>query len=88
MIWPHEPKAGVRLRIKINNQNLLFVKLSQSGPEIDNTRSFTDSALEINKSKNLRAHQPTRITLRKPYFDQVLSWNSGLLKVKKRLFFG
>ena len=63
------------------------MKLSQSGPEIDNTRSFTDSALEINKSKNLRAHQPTRITLRKPYFDQVLSWNSGLLKVKKRLFF-
>src|ERR1700730_5204849 len=59
----HEPQARIGLRIQIDNQHFLFMQLRKRRTDIYDGSGFSNAALKIDESENLRAHRlPTSIT--------------------------
>src|SRR5271165_6217333 len=59
----HQPHTRVGLRIQIDYQHFLFMQLRKRRPDIYDRCGFSNAALKIDESENLRAHRlPNSIT--------------------------
>src|SRR5215472_16809759 len=63
-IGSHQPDTRIRLRIQVNDQNFLTMKLCQASSDVNHRCSFADTAFEVNECQDSGAHDNPLFTYR------------------------